>query len=54
MLLKNTKMEHTKKIGFLVGSNIQLASPKRYVEELNEMLSLIKGAMEKEYHLMID
>ena len=39
-------MEYTKKIKFLVGHNIQLASPKRYIEELNKMLSFTKGVME--------
>ena len=43
---KNTKMEYTKKIRFLVGPNIQLASPKGYIEELNDILSLLKGIME--------
>ena len=36
--LKNTSMEYTKKIGFLVGTYVKIASPKYYITELSNIL----------------
>jgi len=35
---KNTIMEYTKKIGFLVGTYVRVASPKYYIDELSKIL----------------
>ena len=35
---KNTIMEYTKKIGFLVGTYVRVASPRYYIDELNKIL----------------
>ena len=41
--LKYTKIEYMKKISFIARTNIQIASPKRYVKELCNELNLHKG-----------
>ena len=35
---KSTSMEYTKKIGFLVGTYVKIASPKYYIIELSNIL----------------
>ena len=39
-------MEYTRRIGFLAGLNIQLASVNDYVDEINKILNLDKGMIE--------
>ena len=35
-------MEHTQRIGFLIGLYVQLVSANRYIEEINKKLNLDK------------
>ena len=37
---RNTKLEYTKRVGFLTGPCLKIAAPKRYIEELNKYLGL--------------
>ena len=39
-------MEYTKKIGFLVGTRAQLASPHHYINELSDHLSSKNGVID--------
>ena len=43
---KNTIMEYTKKIGFLVGTYVRLASPKHYISELSNILGTSKRVID--------
>ena len=42
---KETDLEHTNHISFIIGINYTLASMKQYVKEINEMMEIDKGCI---------
>ena len=43
---KNTYVEYTKKIGFLVGAYVKIALPKYYIKELSKILGIPKKVLD--------
>ena len=43
---RNTIMEYTKRIGFLTGPCVKIASPKQYIKELNNHLKIQEGIID--------
>jgi len=43
---RNTRLEYTKRVGFLIGPCLKFASPRRYIEEINNYLDLEEGVVE--------
>jgi hypothetical protein len=40
---KRTDMEHVKRIGFIIGPNLKIASPKKYEEKIRNATQLDEG-----------
>ena len=51
MSSKETDMEHVKRLGFIIGPNVQLATPGICVKEINEKVGLNKGMIELKRNL---